>query len=106
MTAAACHTTGAGDASGRLPWSGDPQAAAKTERLKYARQNPTGVRPTVAARAVLDPDARGGDRDARVVRRCYENHPDLFKIDRQNGPVVVEPRPTAFHSTASNEYPH
>lgn len=97
MTSAACHTSGAGDSSRRLPWSGDPRAAAKTELLKYARQNPTGVRPTVAARAILDPDARGGDRDARFSRRFYENHPDLFKITRQGRDMWVEPRPTAFH---------
>jgi len=97
VTSAACHTTGAGDSSGRLPWSGDPRAAAKTELLKYARQNPTGVRPTVAARAVLDPETRGGDRDARFSRRFYENHPDLFKTTRQGRDTWVEPRPAAFH---------
>lgn len=97
MTSSACHTTGTGDFSSRLPWSGDPRAAAKTELLRYARENPTGIRPTVAARSVLDPDARGGDRDARFARRFYENHSDLFKITRQGRDTWVEPRPAAFH---------
>jgi len=98
VTSPACHTTGAGDSSSLLPWSGAPRAAAKTQLLKYARQNPTGVRPTVAARAVLDPDARGGDQDARFARRFYENHPNLFKITRHGRNTWVEPRPAAFHS--------
>lgn len=96
MTSAACHTSGAGDSSRRLPWADDPRAADKTELLKYARQNSEGVRPTVAARAVLDPDATGGDANARLARRFYENHPDLFKTTRRDGETWVEPTPEAF----------
>lgn len=92
-----CQSTGSEDSADTFPWDGDPRGAAKTKLLRYARQNPTGIRPTVAARAVLDPDARGGDADSRLARRFYENHPDLFKITRQGGVTWVEPRPAAFH---------
>lgn len=92
----ACQSTGDRPPAGNLPWSGDPRAADKTDLLEYARQNPEGVRPTVAARAVLDSEATAGDRNDRLARRTFENHPDLFKTTRLDGDVWVEPTPEAF----------
>jgi hypothetical protein len=95
-SAAPCHNPGESPPAGILPWSGDPRASDKTDLLEYVRQNPTGVRPTVAARAVLDPDATAPDRDDRLARRTFENHPDLFKTTRLNGETWVEPTPEAY----------
>jgi len=91
-----CHSPGESPPGGSLPWSGAPRAADKTELLKYARQNPEGVRPTVAARAVLDSEATAGDKNDRLARRTFENHPDLFKTTRRDGETWVEPTPEAY----------
>jgi len=79
-----CHTAGPGDTASRLPWTDDPRGTEKTELLKYALQNPEGVRPTVAARKVLNPEAVAGDADDRLARRFYENHGKLFKTARRD----------------------
>jgi hypothetical protein len=58
-----------------------------------------------AVRAVLSPDAEAGDAHHRLALRFYRDHPDLFKTDRRDGFVWVEPRPAAFHLTASKHSP-
>lgn len=99
----ACQTPGAGETTASRPWAGHKRADAKDALLKYARENPAGVRPAVAARAVITPDAIAGDADARLARRLYENNSDLFKIDRRNGNIWAEPRTTAFHLTTNKQ---
>lgn len=70
--------------------------------LKYARENGYGVPVVNAVRAVVNADAEAGDADHRLALRVYRDHPDLFKIDRRDGFVWVEPRPAALHLTASD----
>lgn len=104
-TDGACHEPTGGHSSASLPWADDPRGDDKTRLLKYARENGYGVPVVNAVRAVLSPDAEAGDADHRLALRFYRDHPDLFKTDRRDGFVWVEPRPAAFHLTASKHSP-
>lgn len=97
MSRAACHTTGGREATVRRPWADDPRADAKDALLKYAVEKPEGVRLSHVARMVLDPSAENGDRDDKLARRFYtEEYAHLFKTDRRDGFLWVEPRDVAL----------
>lgn len=104
-TDAACHEPTGGHSSASLPWADDPRGDDKTRLLKYVRENGYGVPVVNAVRAVVAPDAEAGDADHRLALRFYRGHPDLFKTDRRDGFVWVEPRPAAFHLTVSKHSP-
>lgn len=104
-TNSACHGPIGDHSSASLPWADHPRGDDKTRLLKYVRENGCGVSVVNAVRAVVNPDAEAGDADHRLALRFYGDHPDLFKTDRRGGLVWVEPRPAAFHLTASKHSP-
>lgn len=104
-TDAACHEPTEDHSSASLPWADDPRGDDKTRLLKYSRANGYGVPVVNAVRAVVNPDAEAGNADHRLALRFYRDHPDLFKTDRRDGFIWVEPRPAAFHLTASKHSP-
>jgi hypothetical protein len=101
----ACHEPTRGHSSASLPWADDPRGDDKTRLLKYVRENDYGVPVVNAVRAIVAPDAEAGDADHRLALRFYRDHSTLFKTDGRDGFVWIEPRPAAFHLSASKHSP-
>lgn len=104
-TDAAYHGPTEDHSSASLPWADDLRGDDKTRLLKYVRENGYGVPVVNAVRAVVNPDTEAADTNHRLALRFYRDRPDLFKIDRHGGLVWVEPRPAAFHLSASEHSP-
>ncbi|WP_416839115.1 hypothetical protein [Haloferax sp. DFSO52] len=96
---------GSGVVPRNLPWSGHGRAEDKNSLFEYVCENPEGVPVVYAVRSVVNPEANAGDADHRLAHRFFENHPELFKIDRRRDLIWVEPTVDAFHLTPSKHSP-
>lgn len=99
--AAACQTTGGPGPSQALPWAGDPRAKAKNQLWRYVTETPDGAPLPTIIRDVFGEETPLDGADAALTRRFFRDHPDLFRTATRGGLLRVEPRPAAFHLTAS-----
>lgn len=104
MTASACHIPGAAPQAVRRPWADDPRTDAKDALLAYALQHPEGAPIVCAARTALGAEPGVTDADHRLALRFYdEDYPHLFKTNRRDGLVWVEPRDVAVLLKSSRQ---
>ncbi|MFC6835186.1 hypothetical protein [Halomarina ordinaria] len=100
-SAVGCQSTTSGEVPVQRPWADHPRAAEKTQLLEYACEWPEGAPIACAVRDLFGEETDLAGADAQLARRLYENYPKLFETTRQDGLTWVEPRPAAFHLTAS-----
>lgn len=100
VTPGACQSSGAGDTACSYPWAHDPRADAKADLFEFVASTPEGANLPYIVRTVFGRDVDLAGADARLARRFFDNHPELFEIDRRDDFVWVFPRPAAFHLTA------
>lgn len=82
------------------PWRGDPREYAKNKLTRYAVNNSEGVRPIVAANAVLD----GTDADQRLAYRFYQKNPAFFRSVKRGEEVWVYPYKPAYSLTHQDNH--
>lgn len=91
----------------RYPWAGDLRAEAKTRVYKYILHQPAGVPlPKILEDVfgvVAADDEDTYQREYKFVRRFVGNA-EIFKIDRGQDLLHVEPRPAAFHLTGGKNH--
>jgi hypothetical protein len=78
------------------PWHGSEHESEKTELWRYAVTSPDGVPFSKVVSDVFDSPA-GGGAEYQLARRFYRRHSEHFEIERRQGILWVEPRPSAFH---------
>ena len=108
MTSGGCQIAGPGDTALRSPWEDDRRAGTKTDLFRFVAGTPDGANLPYIVRTVFGRDTDLAGADARLARRFFEDHPELFETTRRDGFVWVYPTPAALHlnrrkHTARNE---
>jgi len=97
VTSGGCQIAGVGDTALRFPWEDDRRADAKTDLFRFVAGTPDGANLPYIVRTVFGRDTDLAGADARLARRFFEDHPELFETARRDGFVWVSPTPSALH---------
>lgn len=91
-----CQTGGCVPTPVSAPWVGSERESEKTALWRYAVTSPDGTPFAKVVSDVFDTAASAG-AEYQLARRFYQRHSEHFIIERRQGILWVEPKPSAFH---------